>query len=175
MWLFLASEAMFFASLFSGYVMLRAGSTDWPAALAGFPWLETVLLVGASAAFGPSRVQLMAANALGLAFVAVKILNDAVMIDAGQTPAANLMLASWFALTGVHAFHVFAGAVFSGWLAGPAFGMASSSAIAGRRASTPRAVTGCLSILWLIMLRRFISMSALRLGQAHSLDRQSHA
>ena len=93
MWLFLASEAMFFASLFSGYVILRAGSTDWPAALTGFPWLETVLLVGASAAFGPSRVQLMAANALGLAFVAVKILNDAVMIGAGQTPAANLMLA----------------------------------------------------------------------------------
>ncbi|MDO8680685.1 MAG: cbb3-type cytochrome c oxidase subunit I, partial [Acidobacteriota bacterium] len=125
MWLFLASEAMFFASLFSGYVMLRAGATDWPAAFSGFPWLETALLVGASAAFGPSRVQLMAANALGLAFVAVKILNDSVMIDAGQTPAANLMLASWFTLTGVHAFHVLAGAVFSGWLAGLAFGMAS--------------------------------------------------
>ena len=35
------------------------------------------------------------------------------------------MLASWFTLTGVHAFHVLAGAVFSGWLAGPAFRMAS--------------------------------------------------
>src|SRR5687768_2078171 len=43
LWLFLASEAMFFASLFSGYVMLRAGSVNWPGRLAGFPWLETVL------------------------------------------------------------------------------------------------------------------------------------
>lgn len=126
MGLFLSSEAMFFASLFSGYVMLRAGSVDWPAAFGGFPWLETVLLIGASAAFGPSRLQLVAANALGLAFVAVKILNDTVMIGEGQAPASNLMLANWFTLTGVHAFHVLAGAVFSGWLAGPAFAMATA-------------------------------------------------
>jgi heme/copper-type cytochrome/quinol oxidase subunit 3 len=125
MWLFLSSEAMFFGSLFSGYVMLRAGAIDWPAGFGGLPWLETVLLIGATAAFGPSRIRLMAANALGLAFVAVKILNDAVMIGEGQAPASNLMLASWFTLTGVHAFHVLAGAVFSGWLAGPAFRMAA--------------------------------------------------
>lgn len=156
MWLFLASEAMFFASLFSGYVMLRAGSTDWPAALAGFPWLETVLLVGASAAFGPSRVQLMAANALGLAFVAVKILNDAVMIGAGQTPAANLMLASWFALTGVHAFHVLAGAVFSGWLAGPAFGMASDQRDRWTaRIHATRRYWLFVDLVWLIIVAAF--------------------
>ena len=125
MWLFLASEAMLFASLFSGYVMLRAGSTEWSAAFGGFPWLETVLLIGASAAFGPSRMQLIATNALGLAFVAVKVLTDAVMIGEGQTPASDLLLANWFTLTGVHAFHVLAGALFSGWLAGPAFGMAT--------------------------------------------------
>lgn len=125
MWLFLGSEAMLFASLFSGYVMLRAGSIEWPAGLGGFPWLETVLLVGASAAFGASRLQLITTHALGLAFVAVKIVSDAALIGEGQAPASNLLLANWFTLTGVHAFHVLAGAVFSGWLAGPAFGMAS--------------------------------------------------
>jgi cytochrome c oxidase subunit 3 len=31
------------------------------------------------------------------------------------------MLASWFTLTWVHAAHVFGGAVFTGWLAGPSF------------------------------------------------------
>ena len=156
MWLFLASEAMFFASLFSGYVMLRAGSTDWPAAFAGFPWLETALLVGASAAFGPSRVQLMATNALGLAFVAVKILNDAVMIDAGQTPAANLMLASWFTLTGVHAFHVLAGAVFSGWLAGPAFRMASEQRERWTaRIHATRRYWLFVDLVWLIIVAAF--------------------
>ena len=156
MWLFLASEAMFFGSLFSGYVMLRAGSTDWPAAFAGFPWLETVLLIGASASFGPSRVQLMAANALGLAFVAVKIMNDAVMIDAGQTPASNLMLATWFTLTGVHAFHVLAGAIFSGWLAGPAFGMAADQRDRwAARIHATRRYWLFVDLVWLIIVAAF--------------------
>ena len=124
LWLFLASEAMFFASLFSGYVMLRAGSTLWPDRLAGFPWLETVLLMGASAAFGASRFRLIASHALGLTFVVIKVASDAAMMGSGQLPANNLMLASWFTLTWVHAAHVLAGAAVTGWLAGPAFRMA---------------------------------------------------
>jgi cytochrome c oxidase subunit 1 len=124
MWLFLASEAMLFASLFSGYVMLRAGATDWPRMPGGFPWLETVLLVGASAAFGAKRSQLVVCNTLGLTFVFIKVLNDVALVSTGITPATNLMWACWFTLTGVHAFHVLAGAVFTGWLAGPSFRMA---------------------------------------------------
>jgi heme/copper-type cytochrome/quinol oxidase subunit 3 len=125
MWLFLASEAMLFASLFSGYVMLRAGATDWPSSMGGFPWLETVLLVGASAAFGPKRSQLVVSNALALTFVAIKVLNDASLIAKGITPSTDLMWACWFTLTGVHAAHVLGGAIFTGWLAGPSFKMAS--------------------------------------------------
>jgi cytochrome c oxidase subunit 1 len=125
MWLFLASEAMFFGSLFSGYVMLRAGSTGWPASIGAFPWLETLLLVGASAAFGAKRSQLVLSNTLGLTFVAVKVLSDLSLINNGITPATNLMWAFWFTLTGVHAVHVLAGAMFTGWLAGPSFGMAA--------------------------------------------------
>jgi heme/copper-type cytochrome/quinol oxidase subunit 3 len=123
-WLFLASEAMFFASLFSGYVMLRAGSASWPDRFQEFPWLETVLLVGASALFGPQRFRLIGSHALALAFVAIKAGNDLLAIGNGATPASSLMLASWYALTWVHAFHVFGGAVFTGWLAGPSFRMA---------------------------------------------------
>jgi cytochrome c oxidase subunit 1 len=125
MWLFLASEAMLFGSLFSGYVMLRMGASDWPAPFGGFPWLETALLVGTSAAFGARRSQLVVSNALGLTFVVIKVFNDLAMIDKGQLPSNDLMLASWFTLTGVHAFHVLAGAVFTGWLAGPSFRMAA--------------------------------------------------
>ena len=125
MWLFLASEAMLFGSLFSGYVMLRMGSDNWPASFGGFPWLETLLLVGASAAFGAKRSQLVVSNALGLTFVVIKLMNDLAMIEQGLLPSTNLMLACWFTLTAVHAFHVLAGAVFTGWLAGPSFGMAT--------------------------------------------------
>jgi cytochrome c oxidase subunit 1 len=124
MWLWLASEAMFFASLFSGYVMLRAGAVSWPERFQGFPWLETVLLIGASALFAPQRFRLIASHALALAFVVIKIGNDVLAIRNGATPASSLMLASWYALTWVHAVHVFAGAIFTGWLAGPSFRMA---------------------------------------------------
>ena len=36
LWLFLASETMFFGSLFSAYVLLRTGATSWPDAAAWF-------------------------------------------------------------------------------------------------------------------------------------------
>jgi len=126
MWLFIASEAMLFGSLFSGYVMLRIGASSWPGPVGGFPWLETLLLVGASAAFGAKRSQLIVSNALGITFVVIKLAGDSVVIGTeGITPATNLMWAFWFTLTWVHAFHVFAGAVFTGWLAGPSFKMAA--------------------------------------------------
>jgi len=124
MWLFLASEAMFFASLLAAYVMLRAGALEWPKTPGGFPWVETVLLVGASAAFGPKRSQLVVSNALGLTFVIIKLLGDAALVSSGITPATSLMWACWFTLTGVHALHVLAGAAFTGWLAGPSFRLA---------------------------------------------------
>jgi heme/copper-type cytochrome/quinol oxidase subunit 3 len=117
---------MLFASLFSGYVMLRVGAASWPGAMGAFPWLETLLLVGASAAFGPSRLRLIVSNSLGLTFVAMKVIGDLEMMRDGSTPASSLMLACWFTLTWVHAAHVLGGAVFTGWLGGPGFGMAEN-------------------------------------------------
>lgn len=112
---------MLFGSLFSGYVLLRVGSSSWPGPIAGFPWLETLLLLGASAAFGAKRSQLIVSNTLGLTFVVITLIGDAALIGTGITPAADLRWACWFTLTGVHAVHVLAGAVFTGWLAGPGF------------------------------------------------------
>jgi heme/copper-type cytochrome/quinol oxidase subunit 3 len=123
MWLFIASEAMLFASLLSGYVMLRAGAQEWPRMPGGLPWIETLLLVGASAVFSHERIRLIISNALGLTFVFIKVLSDLALIDKGITPATNLMWACWFTLTAVHAAHVFGGAIFTGWLAGPSYRM----------------------------------------------------
>jgi len=122
MWLFIASEAILFGSLFSGYLVLRMGaSSSWPGPIAGFPWVETLLLLGASAAFGAKRSQLIVSNALGLTFVVITLVGYAAVIGTGITPSTNLMWACWFTLTGVHAVHVLAGAAFTGWLAGPQF------------------------------------------------------
>jgi cytochrome c oxidase subunit 3 len=123
MWLFLASEAMLFASLLSGYVMLRAGAPEWPRMPGGIPWVETFLLVGASAVFSRERIRLIASHTFGLTFVAIKVINDLALIDRGITPATNLMWACWFTLTAVHAVHVLGGAIFTGWLAGPSYRM----------------------------------------------------
>jgi cytochrome c oxidase subunit 1 len=122
-WLLLASLTMFVGSLFSAYVMLRAGSLVWPPAFAIFPWLETALLVGASAAFAEERIRLIGSHALGLTFVFLRVLGDVAMIRKGLLPSASLQLACWFTLGGVHTALVFAGSLASGWLAGPAFRM----------------------------------------------------
>ncbi len=144
---------MLFGSLFSGYVMLRTGSDAWSGPIGSFPWLETLLLVGASAAFGSKRSQLVVSNTLGLTFVVIKVLNDVAMIGRGITPSTDSRWAFWFALTGVHALHVLAGAIVTGWLAGPPFGCREPEAgsrepIAsdGLPALTRQGATGCSSI-----------------------------
>jgi len=155
-WLFLASSTMFFGSLFSAYVMLRAGSLEWPPPVGLFPWLETALLVGAAAAFGTERIRLISAHALGLAFVAVKLLNDLVMIRKGLIPSATLQLACWFTLGAVHAVYVFAGAMFTGWLAGPAFQMKADNRERWlARIEATHRYWIFLALLWLIIVGGF--------------------
>jgi cytochrome c oxidase subunit I len=156
MWLFIASEVMLFASLFSGYVMLRAGSASWPDPIGGFPWLETMLLVGASAVFGARRSQLVVSNALSITFVFIKLISDAALIDKGITPATNLMWACWFALTWVHAAHVFGGAIWTGWLAGPAFKLAQFEPERWRpRIEAMRRYWLFVDLVWLIIVVSF--------------------
>jgi cytochrome c oxidase subunit I len=156
LWLFLASEAMFFASLLSGYVMLRAGATAWPDRLAGFPFVETLLLVGASAAFGASRFRLIASNSLGLTFVAIKVIADLEMIRRGLLPATDLALACWYTLTWAHAAHVLGGALFTGWLAGPAFGMAERDGDRwAARIEATRRYWLFMDLIWLVLVAGF--------------------
>ncbi|MGE3277514.1 MAG: heme-copper oxidase subunit III [Vicinamibacterales bacterium] len=127
MWLFLASEAMLFGSLFSGYVLLRAGASAWPDATGvlsyGHAALATLLLAGSAAALagrgGASRARLAGSALLAVVFLVVKFTEYRAKIAAGLVPSANLLLASWFTLTGMHALHVVAGAGWAAWLAGP--------------------------------------------------------
>jgi cytochrome c oxidase subunit 1 len=123
-YLLLASELMFFGSLFAACAALRMNAAAWPAPVDGFPWLETALLVGASACLTRSRGSLIGSAALATAFVGVRIASDAALVGAGLTPAVNLMLACRFTIAGVHAAHVFAGAVATFWLAAPSWRLA---------------------------------------------------
>jgi heme/copper-type cytochrome/quinol oxidase subunit 3 len=130
MWLFLASEAMLFASLLSAYVLLRAGATSWPdnAGLldARNALVNTAILVLATIASGwlprlggeaTRRAPMVVGAVLAAGFVVLKILEYRAKLAAGLAPSTNLLLACWFTLTAVHAAHVAAGAVATLWVA----------------------------------------------------------
>ena len=164
-WLFLASEAMLFASLLSAYVLLRSGSASWPdgaglldgrralvhAALLALATIAT-LWPPRTGGGAPRTAPLVAGAALAAAFVVAKTLEYQAKLAAGQAPSTNLLLACWFTLTGVHAAHVLAGAVANVWLA-------------TRRHATPRQgeerftalglYWGLIDLVWLALLIGF--------------------
>jgi|SRR5436190_211151 heme/copper-type cytochrome/quinol oxidase subunit 3 len=139
MWLFLASEAMLFAGLFSAYFMLRAGAAE--------PWQplrdhlgaaarNTVVLMASTGAFGAAvaaarartvmpvwggmlafRLWLNSSALFALAFCVVKAGEYAALFAQGLGPATNTQLSVYFLLTGVHLLHVAGGIVVCLWLA----------------------------------------------------------
>jgi heme/copper-type cytochrome/quinol oxidase subunit 3 len=125
MWLFLASEAMLFGSLFSGYVLLRSGASQWPSSAvlnARHALMMTPVLVAATIVFSFKRApngqaRLIGSSVLFSAFVGMKVLDYVEKIAAGLMPSTNLLLACWFTLTAVHVVHVAAGVVANLWVA----------------------------------------------------------
>ena len=134
-WLFLASEAMLFGSLFSAYVLLRTGSRAWADASA---WMHTpqlvalTLLLAVTAicmqlaqgsgdrplrrglsplAAGARRTQYLLSGgaAAAAAFLIATSFEYRELLAAGEHPADNLALACWFVLTGMHWLHVVGG------------------------------------------------------------------
>ena len=165
MWLFLASEAMFFGSLFSAVVLLRAGATTaWAAsgALDLTPALiATALLLAATLALTiagtrgarPRSAALLASSVLAAAFVGAKLIEYRVKIEAGLHPATSVMLASWFALTGTHLAHVIGGIAANLWVAA---GIARSAQSAWReRVHALRLYWYFVDLVWLVILISF--------------------
>ena len=125
MWLFLASEAMLFGALFSGYALLRTGAEAWPvpssrlsAALGG---LNTLVLIASSAtmmravraardgAARRSRTAILLTLGLGVVFLGIKGTEWAAHLRAGELPSTDTFFAIYYTLTGVHALHVIGG------------------------------------------------------------------
>ena len=87
-WLFLASEVMLFGALFSSYVLLRVGASEWPRGSeelnVPLATLNTIILITSSVTmvmswvslkmdnFGKFRMYLGATIALALAFLVIK-------------------------------------------------------------------------------------------------------
>ena len=136
-WLFLASEVMLFASLFSSYVLLRVGAESWPnqASIVNIPLatLNTAVLITSSVTMVMSWVSLklndfakyklyMGLTFLGgVGFLIIKSFEYAAKFQhvPPYLPSTNNFLGLYFLLTGLHAIHVIGGMVVNGYLWGP--------------------------------------------------------
>ena len=133
MWLFLASEAMLFAGLFSSYILLRTGAVDWPSHVlpVGLAAFNTALLITSSMTITLSWAALKAGDwsrhrrllgitvLLGVAFLAIKGMEYRDHILAGELASRNTFFAIYYTLTAVHALHILGGLAVMIYLLGP--------------------------------------------------------
>ena len=134
-WLFLASEVMLFAALFSSYILLRVGSTEWPhgydelnVPMAAF---NTVVLIGSSVTmvmawaslklnqFSKFKLYLGLTILLALTFLVVKYFEYEHHLVAGEGPWHSTFLAIYFTMTGLHGLHILGGIIVNSYLWGP--------------------------------------------------------
>ena len=132
MWLFLASEVMFFSGLIGAYIVLRASLPVWPhpgedlsIPLAAF---NTFILLSSSmtmalgvAAVGHADVKklrlfLLLTILMGSAFLCVKGYEYSIKFAHGHYPGTGLFWDRYFMLTGFHGIHVLAGILTNLWV-----------------------------------------------------------
>ena len=130
--LFVASEAMFFATFFGAYFTIRAAAPSWPpkgipALEIGVPAILTTILVSSSVVLqigvrsirrgdlGRALVWLGATIALGVAFLGLQFY-DYTQLGFGVKDGTFGTL--FYVMTGLHMAHVFGGVVFLGLVFG---------------------------------------------------------
>ena len=134
-WLFLASEVMLFGGLFSSYILLRVGATEWPlgSTILNVPLatLNTSVLITSSVTMVMSWASLKMKNlskyklymgltvALGFVFLIVKYFEYSAKFSHGLYPSSSTFLAIYFTLTGLHGLHVVGGIIVNGYFLGP--------------------------------------------------------
>ena len=132
MWVFLASEIMFFTGLIGAYVVLRMGHPAWPGAegylSVPIGTINTLILICSSTTIvlalaaadrgnvGAARGWLLLTAVLGSAFLAVKATEYAAKFEHHIFPSTNVFWSCYFALTGFHALHVLGGIVYNLWV-----------------------------------------------------------
>lgn len=138
MWIFLASEVMFFTGLIGSYVILRWGaSSPWPApgevlnvpitAANTFILIcSSVTMVKAFAAIEEGnqkmlKVWLLATAFIGASFVGVQAYEYTELIHHGFLPSSGLYGAAFYTMTGFHGLHVTIGVLCILWVAMKSF------------------------------------------------------
>ena len=138
-WLFLASEVMLFGGLFSSYVLLRVGATEWPlgSTLLNVPigTVNTIILIASSMTmvmswaslkmndFSKYKLYMGLTILLALVFLVVKGVEYADKFEHEHFPWESTYLAIYFTLTGLHALHIVGGIIVNAYFWGPGSAM----------------------------------------------------
>ncbi len=129
MWIFLASEIMFFTGLIGGYIVLRfANLNTWPhpSTVLNIPLtgINTFILICSSATLvlGLASIQrgykeglhvgLFLTVLLGSIFLGIQMHEYQELIHDGFTISSSIFGSCFFTLTGFHGAHVFAGVIW---------------------------------------------------------------
>ena len=126
-WLFLASEVMLFATLFTTYIVLRMGSATWPwgwdALTVPLATLNTVILISSSVTIvmayarahskdrGGFRLWMALTILLSFAFLVVKGFEYGGEFSKGIFPSTSVFYATYFTMTGLHGVHILGGII----------------------------------------------------------------
>ena len=129
MWVFLASEVMFFTALISAYVILRLGHPHWPGPEGHLNvvmgTINTIVLIGSSVTIvlalaaseqgrlTPARGWLLLTAALGATFLVIKAFEYHAKLTHHIVPGTNVFWSCYYTLTGFHALHVIGGIGFN--------------------------------------------------------------
>jgi heme/copper-type cytochrome/quinol oxidase subunit 3 len=137
-WLFLASEVMLFAALFSTYILLRIGNPQWPVGdnnplIPSIPLatLNTAILIVSSMTmvlawvavktdnFSRYKIFLGITNLCALAFLVIKGYEYGMKFEHHHYPSTSTFYALYFTMTGLHGLHIIGGIIVNTYLWGP--------------------------------------------------------
>ncbi|PIQ83162.1 MAG: hypothetical protein COV75_09100 [Candidatus Omnitrophica bacterium CG11_big_fil_rev_8_21_14_0_20_63_9] len=129
MWLFLASEVMFFTGLIGAYIILRMSHPQWPGPEGhlnvGMGTINTLLLIGSSVTIvlalaasqreeiSSARGWLLLTALLGSGFLVIKGIEYSAKLSHHIVPGTNIFWACYYTLTGFHGLHVLGGILFN--------------------------------------------------------------
>lgn len=138
MWVFLASEVMFFTALIGSYIVLRFGAAEtWPVPTETLnipvTAINTFILICSSVSMVKAyaaavdddqrglRLWLLATVLLGASFVGVQVYEYVHLIHDHFLPSTGLFGSTFYTMTGFHGFHVSMGVVCMSWVTFKAF------------------------------------------------------
>ena len=132
MWIFLASEVMFFAGLIAAYVVLKMGNPAWPGSdghlsvpmgttntfvlICSSMTIVMALAASEQGSIPGIRKWLSVTLLLGATFLVIKGFEYKAKFAHHIFPSTNVFWSCYFTMTGLHALHVIGGIGFNLWV-----------------------------------------------------------